>query len=363
MLFTCSAAGATLPGRFPGTKRARGQHRTVDIHCHVHCVAAAEMVKTIFRAEVEPSLHFASEHTRATNREQGQRIAPQLTSVEKRLADMDTMGIDIQALAPSPSQTYYWTEPDVGLATARAVNDNIAAIVAAHPDRFVGMGTVPLQAPKLAVAELDRIVKTLGFRGVEINTNIAGEDLAAERFRPFFARAEELGVVVFIHPIGFTEGRRLTEHYFNNVIGNPMESTIAVSHLIFGGVLEACPHLKVVVAHGGGYLPAYAARMDHAAEARPDCCVHLKHMPTTYLKRLHFDTIVFSADQLEFLVQKYGADHILLGTDYPYDMGENDPIGFIEGAKLDPADRKAIMGENAARLLAIEVQAAKMKAD
>jgi aminocarboxymuconate-semialdehyde decarboxylase len=355
MLFTCSPAGAILPGRFPGAARGRGKHWTVDIHCHVHTPRAAELVKEVYRPEVDPSFAFANERTRAVNREQGQRIAQQLTSVEQRLADMDVMGIDIQVLAPAPAQTYYWTEPDLGSATARAVNDNIAAIVARHPDRFVGMGTIPLQAPDLAVAELDRIVKTLGFRGIEINTNVAGEDLSAERLRRVFARIEELGVVVFIHPIGFTDGDRLVDHYFNNVVGNPLESTLAVSQLIFGGVLDAYPRLKVVVAHGGGYLPAYSGRMDHAAAARPDCCAHIKHPPTTYLRRLYFDTIVFTREQLEYLVANYGADHVMLGTDYPYDMGENDPIGFIESARLTSADRRAIMGENAARLLAIEI--------
>jgi len=319
MLFTCSPPGATTPGRFPGVARGRGKHWTVDIHCHVGCAAAGDMVKDLFAPKHEPGMFFANDHTRKVNREQGQRIAPQLNSVEKRLADMDTMGIDIQALAPAPMQTYYWTEPE------------------------------------LAIQELERTVKKLGFRGVELNTNIAGEDLSADKFRKFFAKAEELGVVVFLHPIGYTEASRLVDHYFNNVIGNPLESTVAVSHLIFGGVLESCPKLKVVVAHGGGYLPAYAGRIDDAAAARPDCCVHLKHMPTTYLKRLYFDTMVFTPHQLEYLVQQYGADHILLGTDYPYDMGENDPIGFIESARLNAAERKAVMGHSAANLLSIPI--------
>jgi len=354
MLFSCAPPDAILPGRFPGTARGRGKYWTIDIHCHVHCTAAAELAKNAFRPEHDPSYAFSDDATRAVNRAQGDRVAPQLTSVERRLADMDVMGIDIQALSPSPAQTYYWAEPEMGMATARAVNDNIASITAGHPDRFVGMGTVPLQVAEMAVAELERVVKELGFRGVEINTNVAGEDLSSSRLRPFFAKAEALGIVLFIHPIGFTDAKRLVNHYFNNVIGNPLDSTIAVSHLIFGGVLDAHPDLKVVVAHGGGYLPAYAGRMDHAAEARPDCCVHLKEMPSSYLRRLHFDTIVFSTEQLQYLVRQYGADHLLLGTDYPYDMGEVDPIGFIESAKLDPVAARAVMGGNAGRLLKIE---------
>jgi len=196
----------------------------------------------------------------------------------------------------------------------------------------------------------------LGFRGIEIMTHVAGEDLSEPRFRPIFARCEELGLVVFMHPDGFTGARRFHDHYFANVIGNPLDSTVALHHLIFGGVLEDCPGLKLVVAHGGGYLPAYSGRIDHAASARPDCCEQLKEMPTTYLKRLYFDSLVYTHHQLEYLVAEYGADHILVGTDYPADMGETDPVGFIEGARgLDDAARRAILGGNAARLLNLEV--------
>jgi aminocarboxymuconate-semialdehyde decarboxylase len=278
----------------------------------------------------------------------------QFTSIEKRLADMDVMGIDIQALTPAPNQTYYDTPPDLGIATACAINDNIADIVARHPDRFVGLGTVPFQAPELAVAELERLHRSLGLRGIEIATNVAGEDLSADRFRKIFAKAEELGLTIFMHPTGFTEARRFGDHYFTNVIGNPLDTTVAVHHLIFGGVLEQCPNLKLVLAHGGGYLPAYSGRIDHAASARPDCCEQIRAMPTEYLKRLYFDSLVYTHPQLEYLVRQYGADRVLMGTDYPADLGEIDPIGFIEGAPgLSADERAAILGLNAARLLGI----------
>jgi aminocarboxymuconate-semialdehyde decarboxylase len=357
MLFSCSPPGAHGPGIFPGQVKGRKKHLTVDIHCHVQSDKAGAMVKDVFRVENEPSIRYATPHTREVNQAQMARVHPQLTSVEQRLADMDAMGIDIQALAPAPFQTFYWTEPELGLATARVVNENIAQIVADHPDRFVGLGTVPLQAPDYAVKELARIVKELGLRGVEINPNVAGEELSDDRFRPFWAKAEALGIVVFMHPIGFTEGRRLTDHYFNNVIGNPLDTTVALGHLIFGGVLDRHPGLKLVAAHGGGYAPSYAGRFDHAFAARPDCRVHIKQPPSTYLKRLYFDTMVFTHHQLEYLVEQYGADHIVMGTDYPYDMGENDPIGFVEGSpKLSDEQRALILGGNAATLLGIEVK-------
>jgi aminocarboxymuconate-semialdehyde decarboxylase len=356
MLFSCIPSGARIPGRFPGPPHPRGKHLTIDIHCHVLTAAAEEMFRAGGQIDRRPREVFANPRTREVNRQQSERTRVQFTSVEKRLADMDVMGIDIQALTPAPNQTYYDVPADLGLATARAVNDHIADIVGRHPDRFVGLGTVPFQAPELAVAELERLHRSLGLRGIEISTNVAGEDLSADRFRKIFARAAELGLTIFMHPTGFTEARRFGDHYFTNVIGNPLDTTVAVHHLIFGGVLEECPDLKLVLAHGGGYLPAYSGRIDHAASARPDCCEKIRQMPTTYLKRLYFDSLVYTHPQLEYLVRQYGADHVLMGTDYPADMGEIDPIGFIEGAAgLSPDERAAILGLNAARLLGIAV--------
>jgi aminocarboxymuconate-semialdehyde decarboxylase len=357
MLFTCRPAGMPIPGRFPGPAHARGKWFTVDIHCHVLCEKAAAMVAGQ-EAVRQPREIFANARTRAVNREQTERTHVQSTSVERRLADMDHMGIDIQAISPSPRQTYYALDPELGLATAQAVNDNLADIVGRHPARFTALGTVPFQAPEPAIRELERLKTSLGFRGIEIATNVAGEDLSADRFRPIFRRIEELGLLVFMHPTGFTEARRFADHYLTNVIGNPLDSTVAVHHLIFGGVLADHPNLKLVVAHGGGYLPAYSGRIDHAASARPDCCERIARMPTDYLKRLYFDTIVYTRRQLEYLVEQYGADHVLMGTDYPADMGEVDPIGFIENARgLDDHERRAILGGNAARLLDLALPA------
>jgi aminocarboxymuconate-semialdehyde decarboxylase len=361
MLFTRTPPGARIPGRFPGPGHARGKWFTLDIHCHVHFEPADEMVRPFWQPERDATMRFANERTREVQRQQMERTHSQLTSVEQRLADMDVMGIDMQAISPAPVQMFYWTEPDLGLATARAVNDNIAGIVAADPDRFVGLGTIPFQAPEFAIRELERLVGSLGIRGIEISSNVAGEDFSAPRFRPIFAKCEELGVLLFMHPSGFTEGRRFGDHYFSNVIGIPLESTIAVHHLIFGGVLDAYPGLKLVIAHGGGFLPAYSGRIDHGAAARPDTCEHIHHDPTHYLKRLYFDTMVFTHHQLEYLVEQWGADHILMGTDYPYDMGEIDPIGFVEGARrLSDGDRKAVLGGNAARLLNIPLNPLKV---
>jgi aminocarboxymuconate-semialdehyde decarboxylase len=358
MLFTCRPPGAPIPGHFPGPAHPRGKWHTIDIHCHVRSDKAAALVE----GHAEVSRWFletqASPQSQAVNRQNGVRTRAQGSSAEQRIADMDLMGIDIQAISPAPRQTYYGADADLGLATARILNDEIAEMCGKYPDRFVGLGTIPFQAPDLAIAELDRLHKSLGFRGIEIMTHVAGEDLSEPRFRKIFARCEELGLLIFIHSDGFTEAGRFRDHYLANVIGNPLDSTIAVHHLIFGGVLQDHPNLKIVVAHGGGYLPAYSGRIDHAASARPDTCEHLRAMPTTYLKRLYFDALVYTHHQLQYLVDLYGADHILVGTDYPADMGEIDPIGFIERCPgLDDTERRAILGRNAARLLNLEMPA------
>jgi aminocarboxymuconate-semialdehyde decarboxylase len=357
-LFTCLPQGARIPGRFPGPPHARGKWFTIDIHCHTRTQKAAEMVAGNAAVEACFLETQAGPRSQEINRNNGVRTEQQSTSPEQRIADMDLMGIDIQAISPAPRQTYYGADPDLGIAVSRIINDHLAEICGKYPDRFVGLGTIPFQAPELAVAELNRLHNSLGFRGIEIMTHVAGEDLSAERFRPIFARCEELGMLIFMHPDGFTEARRFHDHYFANVIGNPLDTTVAVHHLIFGGVLDTYPGLKIVLAHGGGYLPAYSGRIDHAAAARPDTCTCIKEMPTTYLKRLYFDSLVYTHHQLEYLVAQYGADHILVGTDYPADMGEIDPVGFIEGAPgLDDKIRRAILGGNAARLLGIDVPA------
>jgi aminocarboxymuconate-semialdehyde decarboxylase len=375
MMFTCAMrdcsdpwhdhAGSRTESRVARMAKARstrtvrdrkGKSLHVDIHCHYLNTEVATRVAPLNPAQYDPLIQFANELTREVNVKQMRDRGPKLSSIEMRLKDMDRMGIDVQAVSPAPNQTYYWAEPELGRELARAVNDRLAEIVAKWPERFVALGTVPLQNTELAVTELTRCVKELGLRGVEINPSVNGVDLTDPvlGLDKFFAKVQELDVVIFMHPIGFTHAGRLVDHYFNNVIGNPMETTIAGSHLIFDGVLQRHPRLKVILPHAGGYLAHYWARMDHAHKARRDCRTVIKRAPSSYLKKMYFDTIAFDPAMLRQMVDQYGARHVLLGTDYPYDMGVDDPLGFIARVpRLKGDERALIEGGNAARLLKI----------
>ena len=358
------AAGSGKPAsaaRKAGIASARGRQLHIDIHCHYQNNDVAAMAAPLKPFEREPSIVFANALTREVNQKQMRDRAAKLTDIETRLRDMDRMGIDIQVVSPSPSQYYYYADADFGLQLSRATNDRIAQIVAGNPDRFAGMCTVPLQDPKMAARELERCVRKLGMRGVEICTNVNGIDLADKRLGldRFFAKAEELGVVVFMHPMGFTQADRMTDYYFNNIIGNPLESTLAVSHLIFGGVLDRFPGLKFLVAHGGGYLAHYRARMDHGWKARPDARTTVKKKPSSYLRKFYYDTITFDPGMLESLVSLYGTRQVMLGSDYPYDMADDNPVRTIAAAKgLDDTQRDLILGGNAARLFGLKKRAA-----
>jgi len=344
----------TCGDRKPIAVEARGRHLVVDIHCHLGIPTADAIVQARYPGPPPGINDFTSAKTSEVNRAQFAAIGRTLNTVDQRLVDMDRLGIDVQAISPSPGQYFYFTDADTGRESARAVNDGIAAAVAGNPDRFVGMGTVPLQDVRLAIEEMRRCVRELDLRGIEIAANVNGKDFHVEEFRPFFAAAEELGILLFIHPLGFTHANRMSEYYFNNLIGNPLESTLAIGHLIFGGVLDAYPDLRICVAHGGGYIPGYWGRMDHGWRARGDCSEHCRHEPSSYLRKLWLDTLVFDQDQLDSLVRTHGADRLCLGSDYPFDMSEPDPVGFH--ARLDDSDQARILGLNAADLLGLEVR-------
>jgi aminocarboxymuconate-semialdehyde decarboxylase len=342
---------ARKPGR-PG-REVRPKSVTIDIHAHVDVPEAAKFVAPHLDIKTVPLAHFATPESKALTQKQAVDISAR-RGHEHRLADLDAMGVDVQMIAPPPLQCYYTVPLDIAVKAAQIVNDGIAEFCGKYPDRMKGFGTVPMPDGQEAAKELERCVKKLSFTGVEVLTNVAGKELSDPAFAPFWKKAEELGVLVMIHPNGFTEASRFERFYFNNVIGNPLETTIALHYLIFDGVLERHPKLKLLAVHGGGYLGAYPGRIDHAWGARSDAHGDLPQPPTTYLKRIYVDTVVFTPYQLAELVRVFGADHVVLGTDYPFDMLEYDPVGHIAGVEgFDAATIAALAGGNSKKLLGL----------
>ena len=350
---------AEHPGRTDRTVRRGNRCLTVDLHCHAFVTEVEQLVKDRPEKEAEPAMQrramgaASAEYNRTTMLP---AAFPKLTNLELRLRDMDAMGVDIQVISPTSVQHYYWADLDLAREIVRTTNDKIAESCAKYPDRLLALGNVALQHPELSIEQLDHCIGELGMRGVEISTAVNGLELDDPRFAPFWARAEELGCLVFIHPFGTSLGERVSRFYLQNVIGQPIETTIALSHLIFGGVLDRHPGLKILAAHGGGYLPSYIGRSDHAYDTRPDAH-SMRKAPSEYLRQLNFDTLVYTPEILRHLISQVGASQVVVGTDYPFDMGAyavHEVLDAVPG--LSEAEKTAILGGNALRLLGLDVR-------
>jgi aminocarboxymuconate-semialdehyde decarboxylase len=329
---------------------------TIDIHAHIVVPEAAKVALPHVDVSRIPLAHFSDAATKEINAGQEKDIREVMTTIDRRLSDLDRMGIDIQVVAPAPGQCYYYVDSKIAESAHRITNDGVAEFCMRKPDRFLGLGGVTLQEPDLAVQELDYVMSELRLKGVQILTNVDGRELSDPLYRPFFARAEQLGALIMLHPNGFTQGERFTHFYFNNVIGNPLETTLALHNLIFSGTLARFPDLKLLAVHGGGYLPAYSGRIDHAWGARRDSHGDLPLPPTTYLRQVYLDTVVFTYHQLAYLLEVFGPDRILMGTDYPFDMAEFNPIGHIAGVNgMDEDTLAQLAGGNAIRLLDLDL--------
>lgn len=328
--------------------------RTIDMHAHTVTPAVEKLLQDCPQKKAEPELRLRTMGAASIAHNQAVMLpeaAAALTDLDVRLADMDRMGVDVQVVSPQPTQYYYWAERDLAEQVVSLQNEHIAAICARHPDRLVGLGTVALQYPELAVRQLDRAVRDLGLRGFELSTAVGERELSDPSLEPVWARARALGCLVFIHPMGCSLGERLAPAYLSNSVGQPVETAVALSHLIFGGVLDRHPGLKICAAHGGGYLPSYIGRADHAYRTRPDAHAMLE-APSAYLRRMWFDTLLYSPAALRRLIEQVGVSQVVVGTDYPFDMGDYD-VHALVGAVPDLSDdgRRAILGGNAARLL------------
>ena len=340
-----------------GKERAARANVVVDTHNHVvsakvEAAIAAEPQKLMERQLLIDSL---GESSVLHNESMMSDLTERLTNAKTRIADMDSMGVDMQILSPSPTQYYYWADRDISHEVVGLQNELIAEMTASNPHRFAGIGALSLQFPDLAVRQLDECVKKYGFRGVEIGSVVNGKEISDSCFAPFWSKAEELGIVVFIHPLGTSLGKRTDRYYLANLIGQPIEISLAISHLILGGVLDKYPGLKILAAHGGGYLGLCRARLNHGWLVRPESR-SCKFPPDYYLDRIYFDTAIHSALELGRLIQTASARNLMLGTDYPFDMGVKNPLKLLNSVDELANEAKAmICGGNAIELFGLRV--------
>ncbi|MEU4986460.1 amidohydrolase family protein [Streptomyces sp. NPDC021969] len=325
---------------------------TVDVHAHVLLPEVEALVEGE-RGLAEARALDARRNGPAALAVSGPMVRgrlPRLTDATVRLAAMDAQGVDVQLVSPSPSHYHYWADGAIAEKVCRLANEATAAHCAAAPDRLRGLGLVPLQHPALAVDALDHALAQ-GLLGVEISSHAPGRELSDPAYESFWSRAEETGALLFLHPFGCTLDERLDQWYLSNTVGQPTENAVALSHLIFSGVLDRHPGLRLIAAHGGGYLPTHIGRSDHAWATRSDAGAACAHPPGSYLRRLYFDSLVHDPHVLRELVRAAGADRVLLGSDFPFDMGTEDPVGALRAAGLPEADFHAVRGGNAAALL------------
>ena len=324
---------------------------------------------------IDVHAHILTEETIRLLQSEAPQVAPKLTDIDdqfgtldvagsvyrhfprggwdldRRLQDMAASKVDVQVLSVCP-QTFVYAQPQAVAATfARVQNEQIAKLAKARPDRFLGIATLPMQAPQLAADELRHAMSVLGLRGAQIGSNIAGKNLDDPELEPVWATAAELGAFILVHPINVAGMDRLGSYYLNNLIGNPLDTTIAAACLVFSGVLERHPTLKFCLSHGGGFVPYQAGRFLHGWHVRNEPKKKLPKPPTESLDRFYFDTIVHSKEVLEFLVGNAGPDRVLLGSDYPFDMGMPDGVLQVRGLSIPAADQAAILGGRAQALL------------
>jgi len=332
------AGSARLPVAVAGKKV-----KTIDVHSHCHFREAGALLGADAARIQLPPVNGAAEA---------------FIEIDKRLAAMDSQAIDMEVLSINPF--WYGRERDLAGQIVKIQNEKLAELCASKPDRFAAFASLTLQAPDLAVTELETAVRKQGLKGAAIGGVVNGVEFSDPRFHPVWAKAEELGVPLFIHPQGVAElSKRLSGNgWLGNTIGNPLETTIALSHLIFEGTLDKFPGLKVIAAHGGGYLPSYADRSDHACLVGPQGCnpdIKLKKKPTEYLKQLYFDSLIFTPEAIRHLAAQVGASQIVLGSDYPYPW-EMKPVDHIfASTSLSDDDKIAILGTTAAKILNIAV--------
>src|SRR5438105_5758862 len=279
-------------------------------------------------------------------------------NVEARLAECDAAGVDVQVLSTVPVMFSYWAEPGPALDLARRLNDHIAGIVTAHPARFAGLGTIPMQSPDLAIAELERCVRELGLAGVEIGSNVNGANLDSPELFPIFEAADTLNAAGFVHPWAMAGRDRLTRYWLPWLVGMPAEVSLAICSLIFGGVLERLPGLRIAFAHGGGAFPGTLGRIEQGFHARPELvAIDNPRPPSAYLKSIYVHSLVHDARALRIILDVFGQERIALGSDYPFPLGEARPGALIDSLHLPPDARDRLRAGTALEWLGREASA------
>lgn len=323
---------------------------------HAHCIPSALL--DLLRSE-GPSLGIElrddgrGEHAVIADKVSLPPFNPALSDLDARIAAMDASGVDVQLLSGWIDLTAYALDAEAGAEYSRRFNEILSAEAARHPDRFTPLGTIPLQDPRRAAEELDHAVRELGMAGVQIATTVAGTDLDRAGLDPFWEAAAELRCLVVIHPCDPLPGVDLSRNYLDNMVGRPAESTIAVGHLLFSGVLERYPDLVICVVHGGGFVPYQMGRMQRGFDAVPKLSAqNITVAPSELARRLYYDTVLHDPEPIRFLVEQMGVDHVVMGTDYPFPMGDPTPVDTINSIPgLSEDDRALILGGTVARLL------------
>ena len=325
--------------------------KTYDLHSHVIPPTIVEAMKRDpqrFGMKVEErdgKIYFE-------RRGQVSEMEPEFFSAEAKVAAMDRMKIDVSALSVAPPTYFYALPPDAGLAASKLSNDGIAQMVAKHPDRLRGMATLPMQDPDAAIVELERVVKEYKFKAVEIGTSVEGEQLAHPKFRKLLKTIEQLGCFIFTHPYACSAKGGMDGFELFNLIGYPLDSTIMIAHLMLTGALDDLKKLKIVVPHGGGYVPYQIGRFEHGHKNRPAASSKTKSSPYEMLKRFYFDALTHDPRSTRHLINVMGADHVVIGTDNPFNMGYEDPLGRLDATPgITAEEREWIRSRTAAMLL------------
>jgi aminocarboxymuconate-semialdehyde decarboxylase len=327
--------------------------KRIDVHSHVLPRELIELIRQrprdfLMRVEGE-----GAQEKFVRDDKHGTPVYAEFFDADAKVEGMDRKGIDISLLSVTPVVFFYWLAADAGLAACRVMNDGIARMAAARPDRLRGMATLPMQNTDAAIAELERVVREHGFRSIELGCRVQGQLLSDDKFRPVLKRAQELGVFIFTHPyIAGDLPADLDCYYLGNTVAMPFDTALMAAHLMFSGALDELPALKIILAHGGGYLPYQIGRLAHGYKVRKEARAKSRTSPRDLLRRFYFDALTHDADALHYLIDKVGADRVTIGTDAPFDMAEDDPLGMIDAVPgLTAEQRDRIYGLNALELL------------